>query len=190
MATRLFAFEKSPKLAVFTICAVKLAITIAIWKEKTNQMSFLQILELASSTLTDWMWTFIAAYVMLHYIGYGFCSNPRAHRRGSTISSRSSIRSISSFSSVWSSRSGRSISSNGSRHSDDSRISRISVTSTTISIIDTRTRIPNIIMDRFLVDDNYQFEADMGRMQGMHLLDPVTELYLRRAIPGGAGYQG
>ncbi|RVD85142.1 uncharacterized protein DFL_003473 [Arthrobotrys flagrans] len=218
MATRLLGFSKGPRLelAVFAICAVKFGITVAILKQKKSQMSLLQTLEFASSTLTDWMWTIIAAYVMLHYIGYSFCANPRAHRRGyasstSSFSSRSSLRSISSIRSRSSNRSNRSIDSitgQRSNRSIDSVISQDSNRSigsifsqgstrsvgsrisqrTTAAIVRHRTNIPNPMMERFVMFDDFQFEADMGLLQGTLFLDPVTENYLRRGIPSDARY--
>ncbi|KAF3194766.1 hypothetical protein TWF225_005386 [Orbilia oligospora] len=191
MAAKVLAFDKCLELAVFAVCATKLAITIAIFKQKTNQMTLLQTLEFASSTLTDWMWTIIAAYVLLHYIGYGFCANPKAHRweyasSTSSISSRSSLRSVGSIRSRGSGGYYRSINSAASQQSHRSIRSRISQRTST-TIVRHRTNIPNPMMERFMMVEDFQFEADMGRLRGTPFLDSVTRLYLQKGIPHEAG---
>ncbi|KAF3312561.1 hypothetical protein TWF173_007171 [Orbilia oligospora] len=189
MAAKVLTFDKSLELAVFAVCTIKLGITIAIFKQKTNQMTLLQTLEFASSTLTDWMWTIIAAYVLLHYIGYGLCANPQAHRweyasSTTSISSRSSLRSVGSIRSRGSRGSYRSINSAGSQQSNRSIRSRISQRTST-TIVRHRTNIPNPMMERFMMVEDLQFEADMGRLRGTPFLDSATRFYLQRGVPHG-----
>ncbi|EPS44469.1 hypothetical protein H072_1545 [Dactylellina haptotyla CBS 200.50] len=57
-----------PKLLMVGICVVKLAVTIAIYKEKSKQVPFLIVLEHANSTLTDWVFVF-AAFAIVQYLG-------------------------------------------------------------------------------------------------------------------------
>ncbi|KAK6503718.1 hypothetical protein TWF481_008722 [Arthrobotrys musiformis] len=204
MDPRFLAFDKSLRLevVVLVVCAVKLGITLTILVQKIGEMTLLQVLEFANSTLTDWMWTIIMVYLGFHYIAYGPRGTPQARRRHyasstSSRSSRSSLRSVSSFGSTRSSDSGSSIDSIISQesidsiiseHSDGSIRSRISQRTST-TIVRHRTHIPNVMMDRFMALDDRQFEADMGRMQGMYILDSVTDMYLRRGTPSGAGYR-
>ncbi|KAK6515774.1 hypothetical protein TWF281_004364 [Arthrobotrys megalospora] len=178
MAAGFSLFNKNPKLVVLFVCAIKLAITIPIWAEKASQTSFLGLLELANSTLTDWMLFIFAAYALLQYIGgYGVCSHRRARRHTSTSSvvSRSSRWSGSSIGSSHSSDSGdnRSVSSvssvssvRSSGYYANSETSSFSFTSATTSVIEHRTRI-SIPMDRFLFggrDDS--FRSALGMLEG------------------------
>ncbi|KAK6331459.1 hypothetical protein TWF730_004541 [Orbilia blumenaviensis] len=147
-------------------------------------MTFLQILELARSTLTESIWMAVAALYLLHCIRHGPCINPKAHNnQDSSSRARSSRGSARSTSSASSDSSTTSRSSKTSTDSDDSNISYISVSSTTISIVNHNTNPPSLTLQRYIATYDYQFEADLGRMQGMQFLDPVTEMYLRRAYP-------
>ncbi|KAK6518621.1 hypothetical protein TWF506_005756 [Arthrobotrys conoides] len=218
MDARVLALGKSPRLelALFAVCIIKLCITVSISAIKLcitvaileQKIWLLQTLEFANSTLTEWMWTIIAAYVILHRFGYGVCEHPQVHRweyeyasSVASFSSRSSLGSVGSIrsqssrnskishrsiNSVASQHSGRSIDSIISQYSDQSIRSLISQRTST-TIIRHRTNIPSPMLERFMMFEDFQFETDMGKLEGTRYLDPVAQFYLRKGIPADAG---
>ncbi|KAK6527762.1 hypothetical protein TWF694_004742 [Orbilia ellipsospora] len=82
---------------LFGICALKLVITLAIWREKSKQVdSAVVLLELAGSTLTEW--TLIVTAVTIF-----FRSNAAENREADIARSGSSTRSFRSRNSQLSS---------------------------------------------------------------------------------------
>ncbi|KAK6527763.1 hypothetical protein TWF694_004743 [Orbilia ellipsospora] len=139
---------------MLSLCFIKVAVTAAIWKEKAKGAGCaVVLLELASSTLTDWT-LMMAALAVLR------SDTIRVHGANNE--------SIESYTSQMT----------GSTSSDmSSRNSRISTTSTTKSSLIRRTIISEP-MKAFLRMRGRRMEAESGRVAGMELLDSETRFRL------------